>query len=322
MNASTISVSPRSAERRAHVRSPRHPRLRRASKKLLSAALALLVAATVLLTGCGDAQKPIRIGWMPWDEAVSVSYLWKELLEERGYDVELVLAEVGPIFQGVSSGDIDLYLDGWAPATHAAYFEKYEGKFLNFGSWYTGASLTWAVPSYVDVDSLEDVKDNADLFGSRIIGIEPGAGLTTVSIDHVIPSYDLKDWEFVQGSTVAMLAELERAIQAEEPILVTLWHPHWAYSVFDIKDLEDPQGTLGEAEECQVLSRLGFDEDYPEVTRWLKNFELTDEQLAELERLVIQEKGVGYESEGVREWLSNPENRALADSWFEGGAAH
>ena len=71
-----------------------------------------------------------------------------------------------------------------------------------------------------------------------------------------------------------------------------------------------------------MLSRLGFDDDYPEVTRWLKNFELSDEQLAELERLVIQEKGVGFESEGVQEWLSNPENRALADSWFEKGAAN
>lgn len=322
MKPSIALASPLSGNRETRTKTPQQRAPKSVLKALLSATLALLVAAAMLLTGCSSAQKPIRIGWMPWDEAVSVSYLWKELLEERGYDVELVLAEVGPIFQGVSSGDLDLYLDGWAPATHAAYFEKYEGKFLNFGPWYTGASLTWAVPSYVDVDSLEDVANNADLFGSRIIGIEPGAGLTAVSIDHVIPSYGLEDWEFVQGSTVAMLAELERATQAGEPILVTLWHPHWAYSVFDIKDLEDPQGTLGEAEECQVLSRLGFDDDYPEVTRWLKNFELSDEQLAELERLVIQEKGVGFESEGVQEWLSNPENRALADSWFEKGAAN
>ena len=34
--------------------------------------------------------------------------------------------------------------------------------------------------------------------------------------------------------------------RSSEDIVVTLWRPHWAYTAFPIKDLEDPQGKLGD----------------------------------------------------------------------------
>ena len=42
---------------------------------------------------------------------------------------------------------------------------------------FTDAKLGLVVPSYVTIDSITELNDHKDKFGSRIVGIEPGAGL-------------------------------------------------------------------------------------------------------------------------------------------------
>jgi glycine betaine/proline transport system substrate-binding protein len=258
----------------------------------------------------------IRIGWIPWDEDIAATYLWKRILEDEGYTVELTQLDVAPVFEGVASGDLDLFLDAWLPATHSDYWAEYSDRLESLSVWYDNGLLTWAVPEYLDVDSIADLVGRADEFDGRIVGIEPGAGLTRVSREDVIPGYGLDDYELVEGSTPAMLAELDRATKDEAPIVVTLWRPHWAYSVFPIKDLADPEGLLGEAEEIHTVARAGFSDEFPEVTSWLQAFRMNDDQLASLEDLVINEYGAGQEEAAVEEWLTDPANRALVDGWL------
>jgi len=104
-----------------------------------------------------------------------------------------------------------------------------------------------------------------------------------------------------------MLAELKGATDAGEHIAVTLWRPHWAYDAFPIRDLEDPEGVLGAAEEIHSVGRADFTADYPTLASWIQAFRLTDEQLFSLENLMFHE-GDGSDPEGaVRAWLdANP----------------
>ncbi len=258
----------------------------------------------------------VHIGWMPWDEDIAVTYLWKDVLEGEGYTVELTQADAALIYSGVAEGDLDLFFDAWLPVTHEDYMAEYGDRIEDIQVWYDNAKLTWAVPEYVDAQSIADLKGMADTFDSRIIGIEPSAGLMRISINDVVPGYELDDYEVVEGSTPAMLAELERATNDEEPIVVTLWRPHWAYGVYDIRDLEDPEGLLGDAEEIHILGTDGFSAEFPEVAEWLGNFEMNDDQLASLENLIINEYGEGEEEAAVDEWLSDPANQELVDGWL------
>lgn len=295
---------------------------------------ALVLALTLALTGAfaggcssetnGDggasggeaAGGTIKIGWIPWDEDIAATYLWKRVLEDEGYTVELTQLDVAPVFEGVASGDLDLFLDAWLPSTHEDYWAEYGDRLEDLAVWYDNGLLTWAVPEYMDVDSIEDLAGLEGELDGRIVGIEPGAGLTRVSREAVMPGYGLDAFELVEGSTPAMLAELERAIKDEAPIVVTLWRPHWAYSVFPIKDLADPEGALGEAEEIHAVARVGFSDDFPEVAEWMAAFRMNDDQLAGLEDLVLNEYGAGQEEAAVDEWLSDADNRALVDGWL------
>jgi len=272
--------------------------------------------AAAARTTQGGAGGSVHFCWIPWDEDIAATYLWKVLLEEQGYEVEMTQADVAPLFDSLAGGEFDVFLDGWLPTTHADYWEQYQDDLTQVGVWYDQAVLTIAVPEYVDVDSLTELADRADDFDNRIVGIEPGSGLMRVTEEAVIPTYCLEEFTLLEGSTPSMLTELRAAIDNEENIVVTLWRPHWIYSQLDLKDLEDPEGTLGEAEEIHVLANSEWAEANPEVIGWLERFELTDEQLGTLEDLVLNEHE-GDEEAGAKAWLEDPANRAIADAWFE-----
>ncbi|MFF7750315.1 ABC transporter permease/substrate binding protein [Streptomyces sp. NPDC007971] len=268
-------------------------------------------AASGQNTGKG---RQIRLGYIPWDEGIASTFLWKELLERRGFKVTTTQYAAGPLYTGLATGQLDFQTDSWLPTTHAEYWKKYGDKLDDLGKWYGPTSLELTVPSYVkDVNSLADLKDHASEFGGKIVGIEPSAGMMGMLKDKVLKEYGLDGtYEVVDGSTPAMLAELKRAYARKQPVLVTLWSPHWAYSDYDLKKLQDPRGAWGKGDGVHTLARKGFAADNPEVGRWLKDFSMTEKQLTGLEAQ-IQEAGKGREQDAVRTWLG--QHPGLADSW-------
>ncbi|WP_327360710.1 ABC transporter permease/substrate binding protein [Streptomyces sp. NBC_01296] len=249
--------------------------------------------------------RKISIGYIPWDEGIASTYLWKELLERRGFRVEAKQLELGALFTGMAGGQVDFQTDAWLPVTQAQYWEKYGNKLDDLGSWYGPTSIELSVPSYMkDVTSLADLKGKGGEFKGRIIGIEPSAGAMGILKGKLLKEYGLDgEYQVVDGSTPGMLAELKRAYEKQEPVAVVLWSPHWAYASYDLKKLEDPKGAWGKGDGIHTLARKGFAADEPEVASWLRSFKLTEAQLTGLEAK-IQEAGKGKEQQAVRAWLT------------------
>ncbi|MFF4368375.1 ABC transporter permease/substrate binding protein [Streptomyces sp. NPDC001594] len=253
--------------------------------------------------------RTISLGYIPWDEGIASTFLWKELLERRGFKVDARQLEAGALYTGLAGGGVDFQTDSWLPVTHAQYWKKYGDRLEDLGSWYGPTSLELSVPSYVkDVRSLADLKGKSGRFKGRIIGIEPSAGEMALLKDKVMKEYGLEgEYQVVDGSTPGMLAELKRAYEKKEPVAVALWSPHWAYSSYELTKLEDPKGAWGKGDGIHTLARKGFAADEPEVARWLRDFKLTEEQLTGLEAK-IQQTGKGKEQQAVRAWLKeNPD---------------
>lgn len=285
------------------------------SKRTL--ALTAAIATGSMLAACDDGRggdessdgektvdKNLSIGVAAgWDEGVVMSNLAAVILEDAGYEVELTDAQVGVIFTGLSEGDFDLFLDGWLPVTHGDYVEEYGDKIEDLGVWYDEAKLTIAVNNDASITSLEELADAAGDFRNEIVGIDAGAGLTRVTQNEVIPTYGLDGMDFKVSSTAAMLAELDGAMKSGDNIVVTLWKPHWAYAKYDIRDLEDPEESLGGTETIHSFARDGFSADYPEIAKAFGDFKLSDEELADLENHVINENADTDPREATREWL-------------------
>ena len=115
-----------------------------------------------------------------------------------------------------------------------------------------------------------------------------------------------------------MLAELKKATNSGDDILVTLWRPHWAYDAFPVRDLEDPEGAMGGAENIYNFSRTGFSDDNPYVAQLLQNLVLDDEHLASLENVMFSDDNYGGENldKAAAEWAGD--NSDFIDEWKAG----
>ena len=291
----------------------------------LTGMLAIGAASALVLGGCAsgaqteggsgdgaeDSLGTITLGFLPsWTDGLSTAYLLENQLEQLGYAVEMQeLTEAGPLYTGLAQGDVDMYPSAWPELTHASYMEEYGDRIEDLGTYYEGAALTIAVPDYVDITSIDELAANADRFGGRIFGIEPGAGLTAQTQDSMLPAYELDGtYELVTSSTAAMLAELDTATSQERDIVVTSWTPFWANEAYNLRALEDPEGAMGESEGLHFLGTDGFAEEFPEAAEHIAGIQLTDEQYASLEDMVVNEYGDGREAEAVEAWIdANPD---------------
>ncbi|WP_277587490.1 glycine betaine ABC transporter substrate-binding protein [Psychrobacillus antarcticus] len=185
--------------------------------------------------------------------------------------------------------------------------------FLIFAVLIGGAAIVLAIPQ------AETVNENASKVGTatgyEIIGIEPGAGIMAQT-KTVITDYGLDNWNLVEGSSAAMIAELKKAYEAEEPIIVTGWTPHWMFSAFDLKYLDDPMGTFGGAEDINTLVRKGLEQDAPGAYKILDQFIW---EASDMESVMVDVSNGSSPAEAAENWINdNPDKVA---EWTNGAQA-
>ncbi|MEI3599179.1 MULTISPECIES: glycine betaine ABC transporter substrate-binding protein [unclassified Oceanobacillus] len=165
-----------------------------------------------------------------------------------------------------------------------------------------------------DSDSASGEKEENDASElTEIVGIDPGSGTMNIAAE-TVEAYNL-DLELLPSSEPAMLTELQGAIANEEPIVVTLWEPHWMFSEYDLKFLEDPQGTLGESENIHTMVRHGLEEEQPAAFKLLDNFYWEVEDMNEVMSKFGQSDEVEPREE-AEEWIAD--NRDKVEVWTEG----
>lgn len=160
-----------------------------------------------------------------------------------------------------------------------------------------------------------DSENYSEAVNYTITGIEPGAGIS-VTTEKAIEEYEnLEGWDVDLSSTAAMMAELEKAIDNEEPIIVTGWNPHWMFAKFpDLKYLDDPLNIYGGDEDINTLTRIGFEEDNPEAFKVLDQFAWDVE---DMEAIMYEANETGEEVEDVaKHWVED--NMDKVESWIDG----
>ncbi|HEX2148089.1 MAG TPA: glycine betaine ABC transporter substrate-binding protein [Pseudorhizobium sp.] len=253
-------------------------------KKLVSLGIAAALAGSVVTTALAQDAKQVKIGWAAWSDAEFVTKLAAKLIkEELGQEVELVQTDVAPLYQGVSRGDLDAMMMAWLPQTHADYYAKIKDDVETLGTVYDGAKLGWVVPNYIPEDAISSIEDLAkdevkEKLGNTVQGIDPGAGLTRLS-EQALKDYGLDDYKLQISSEAGMLTTVDRAVRSEDWFVATSWSPHWMFGKYDIRYIEDPKSSLGEAEHVDVLARKGFKEDNPAVAEFLSRMKLPIDDL-------------------------------------------
>lgn len=281
-------------------------------KNLLKFSLVVVMLFSTALIGCSsgeedNAEKPetIVIGVTPWTSTLIPSHIVNILLGDMGYDVKLQNADAGVVYTGLAQGSINVYMDAWLPDTHKSYMDEYGKDIDDVSVSYYDGDLGWVVPTYVDIDTIEEIKGNEDLFDGKVIGIDTGAGMTTTSIE-MIDKYDL-DLDYITSSEAAMLAQATKDIANEKPILFLGWHPHSMFAMWDLKILTDAENTF-KTQEIHVLASTDLKERAPEAYEFLSNWSIDVEEIEEM--ILKLESNPRLKAEEVaQEWIDNNQDK-------------
>ncbi len=277
----------------------------------------IMLAMLVMVSGCTDQDttgdnngtdeatvtKEASIGYVLWDGEIASTNVMKLVLEQAGYDVEIIAVDAGALYQGLADSQFDFTTSAWLPKTQKNYWEQYGDQIDSVAVNLEDCRIGLVVPTYVDIDSIEELNENKEQFNGEIIGIDPGAGIMSTT-ETAIDEYGL-DYELVASSSAGMAASLQSSIEDEEWTVVTLWTPHWTFNKFDLKYLDDPQGVYGEADHVETLARQGLQEDKPELYGIISRFEWTHDDI----QSVMADLADGVpEEEAAQKWVdANPE---------------
>ena len=220
------------------------------------------VAALAVTALPGWAQdNVIKMGTLSWEDLTPITGITRKVLEDKGFTVEVTeFSEWGIAYAALAKGDVEILASQTDYVAHD-YWDRNKRRLEKISPVSHGLYQGIAVPTYVNINSIEELNANADTFGGKIIGIEPGAGLMRDAAS-AVESYGL-DLQLVEGSTAAMTAALKSAYDRQEPIAVNIWEPSWMMQSFEMKYLADPKGVFPPPQSYYWIGQAGFSAENP-----------------------------------------------------------
>ncbi|MCA1806965.1 MAG: glycine betaine ABC transporter substrate-binding protein, partial [Actinobacteria bacterium] len=256
--------------------------------------------------------KEIELVYVEWDSEIASTNVIGQVLENQGYDVTMTPIDNAIMWQSIANGEADAMVAAWLPATHGDLYEEYQDQLVDLGENLEGARVGLVVPQYMDIDSVGELTEYADEMDQTITGIEPGAGVVQAA-EQSVEDYGLEGWSVQTSSSGAMATALGEAYDSEEPIAVTGWTPHWKFSAYDLKYLEDPEGSFGDVEVIKTMARQGLEEDLPNAYKILDQFFW---ETADMESIMLEVQEGADPEEAAAAWVEN--NQDKVNEWLEG----
>lgn len=256
-----------------------------------------------------ESNKKISLGYVQWDSEVASTTVLGQALKAHGYNVTLTPLDNAVLWQSVANKQVDASLSAWLPNTHGALLKKYQDKLTVVGTNLTGVKTGLVVPDYMSVKSISDLTDQAN---KTITGIEPGAGIMATTADMMKVYPNLKDWNLQVSSSGAMVSALDKAYRNKEDIVLTGWSPHWMFSKYKLKYLEDPQKAMGEKEAIKTIARKNLKSDDPDTYKILEKFKWTSD---DMEGVMLDIQAGMKPTDAADKWIKA--NQKTVDSWFK-----
>jgi glycine betaine/proline transport system substrate-binding protein len=257
----------------------------------------------------------VKLAYVEWSSCTAATNVVKAALEKKGYTVDAVSVSGAAMYSAIANGDADATVCAWLPTTQANYYAKTKDRLDNLGPNMQGTKLGLVVPDYVSIDSIEQLKANADKFDDRIVGIDPGAGEMDLT-EKVIKQYGLP-LKLVSGSGATMTAALKSAIDNKKWIVVTGWTPHWMWARWKLKYLADPKNIYGDSENIDTLVRKGFKQADPGAYAVLDAFHWT---AGDMQQVMAAAREPGSDpASAAKKWVAA--NSDKVDAWTGKAAA-
>ncbi len=284
----------------------------------------VLLAAALLLTSPAYAAKEVRLASVSWTGVTVKTDLAKNILTNLGYETTSTNLSVPIVYKALDTGDVDIFFGNWMPSMASIannFFEK--GTIIQYVANMPGAKYTLAAPSHVVDGGLKDFADLAkygDKLDHKIYGIEPGNDGNLI-IQSMIDKnmFGLGDFKLVATSEPIMLSEVKTLSKEGKWVVFLGWSPHYMNQIIDMKYLTGSTAeTFGENDGTATVYtniRKGFDQEYPNVAHFLKNFIFPIAMINEISLMLQNDKQLTHAEAGLAYVKQHPE---IYRGWLDG----
>jgi glycine betaine/proline transport system substrate-binding protein len=299
-------------------------RMKNGISSLVAAAAMFAAAASASPAQTADPEtcSPVRFSDVGWTDITATTAVTSYLLQALGYETDIKVLSVPVTYTALKNKDIDVFLGNWMPtmeADIAPYRE--DGSVETTGANLEGAKYTLAVnkaAADIGITDFSDVAEQRDALGGKIYGIEPGNDGNRLILEMIEQDkFGLGGFEIVESSEQGMLAQVQRAVRANEPIVFLGWEPHPMNANFDLTYLTGGDDVFGEnlgGATVYTNIRAGFAEECPNAAMLVSNMKFTLAMENEIMGSILND-GMDPEDAAVKWLKANPD---AIDPWLDG----
>ncbi len=198
-----------------------------------------------------ESDDPIKIMIADWTSIGLQGEIMSLILQTYGYNTKMVVADDSGRYPGFENGDLHISMETWQ-TTQTANMAKSvaTGKTLDLGETGLLGIEDWWYPLYVKehCPGLPDWKallDCAEYFSTADTapkGRYVGGPVSWGGHDEqLIKALDLPFEAIHPGTDAAMFAELKAAYERKAPVILWVWEPHWAPSLYEGEFVKFPK---------------------------------------------------------------------------------
>jgi len=314
----------------------------RLGRSTRAGAIAMVLAIVVGACGGGDSgggavesEDPIKITLHDWTGQLLTSNIMGAVLEEAGYNVELVQADYLAQFAGLETGDLTLAMEIWATTGQEALEASLAtGKTLNYGEIGMVAREEWWYPEYMkercpglpDWEALKKCSAEFATAETAPKGRYLGGPVTWGGFDEERVDALGLDFEVVpRRHRRRTFAELKAAYERKDPIVLWIYQPHWApvkykgefveFPPYSPECYNDPaSGLTSKAYDCGKpvgpiwkAGWAGIGDKWPRAKTIIESFTLNNDEMGAMVAKVDLD-GETVESV-VDQWMTDNESR-------------
>ncbi|WP_164667796.1 glycine betaine ABC transporter substrate-binding protein [Virgibacillus doumboii] len=278
----------------------------------------IIILVSMVMYGCssngdsedtGDGEKPtLTFGVTNWTSTVPPTKIAAKILENMGYKVEEINADAGSVYTGMSTGDIDIFMDSWFPAQRQ-YIEKYSDSIESISVSYDNANSGMVVPKYMeDINDVADLKGKEGIVNKEMFAIGEGDPAMQ-DMKKVIEFYNL-DIKMINSSEAAMLAAAQAKMDEEKPVLFYGWRPHSMFDKFDLKILSNKEVAeekgLFDTSSVNIIANKGLEEKAPEAYTFLSNWSIS---IKDMEKMIAEIDSGKDPDKVTQAWIDNNQDK-------------
>jgi glycine betaine/proline transport system substrate-binding protein len=183
-----------------------------------------------------QSNKDITIGYQNYPSSLAQTYLVKNILENKGYDVGFKEVTRDNMFEIIKEEGIDVTLGCWLPDLDQDRMKEYEGFIEDIGVNYASSELQLFVPTYTHIAATEELKFYESKLNKTIYVLEQNDILK----DQLEQWIEGKGYDFniISLKTAELDQIIEKSIEEKIWFVFAGWTPHYLLGKYDLRALE------------------------------------------------------------------------------------